>query len=432
MSGPKKNQEQQERPHMGQARLLGTVIVAGFWLSTGALAQESRPTSALEAAAAVSLGGPASTQAQLEQDRVRRLQDSRWPGLDAALDPLEASRQRFAERTGLNLSFDYQAYYQSATESLTDIDEAALGQARILGQWTLLNRGGENPGQLVFTLENRHLLGTDIAPSGLAGEIGYAGVTATTFSDTDTTLSVAYWSQTLAGGKAGFVAGRIDPGDYSDILGYVNPRTTFSNFSILFSPVLPIPDPGFGIAGGGFLTDQIYALGVLSDANGSLTDVEWFPGGPEFYKYAEIGWTPERSKRFLTNVHLGVFHVDERTEAGVPESYGAILSANHTINEEFMIYGRLGWSEGEAPIARRAANAGLLWRPDLYDDLFGFGATVADPVDETLDTQTTMEAFYRLDLSDNVALTADVQHMINPGFNDQDTTVFGLRLRINL
>ncbi|WP_068316513.1 carbohydrate porin [Aliiruegeria sabulilitoris] len=417
---------------MGQARLLGTVIFAGFCVSTGAIAQDSGSLAPLEAAATASLGGPASTQAQLEQDRVRRLQASRWPGLDAALDPLEASRQSFAERTGLNLSFDYQAYYQSATEGLTDIDEAALGQARILGQWTLLNRGGENPGQLVFTLENRHLLGTDIAPGGLAGEIGYAGVTATTFSDTDTTLSVAYWSQTLAGGKAGFVAGRIDPGDYSDILGYVNPRTTFSNFSILFSPVLPIPDPGFGIAGGGYLTDQIYALGVLSDANGSLTDVEWFPGGSEFYKYAEIGWTPERSKRFLTNVHLGVFHVDERTETGVPESYGAILSANHTINEELMIYGRLGWSEGDAPIARRAANAGFMWRPGLYDDLFGFGATVADPVDETLDTQTTMEAFYRLDLSDNVALTADVQHMINPGFNDQDPTVFGLRLRINL
>lgn len=432
MNSPKMILRQQERIHMAQARIPGAVIIVGFCISTAADAQESRPLAPLEAAATASLGGPASTQAQLEQDRVRRLQNSRWPGLDGALDPLETARQNYAERTGLSLSFDYQAYYQTATDSLSDVDEAALGQARILGTWALLNRDGKNPGQFVFTLENRHLLGTDIAPSGLAGEIGYIGVTATTFSDTDTTLTVAYWSQTLADGRAGFVAGRIDPGDYSDILGYVNPRTTFSNFSILFSPVLPIPDPGFGIAGGGFLTDQVYALGVLSDANGSMTDVEWFPGGSEFYKYAELGWTPDPSKRYLTNVHLGAFHVDERTEAGVPESYGAILSANHTFNEKLMIYGRLGWSDGDAPIARRAANAGLMWRPELYDDLFGFGATLADPVDETLDLQTTLEAFYRLDLSDNLALTADVQHMINPGFNDQDPTVFGLRLRLNL
>ena len=413
------------------AKLLIAVIVGSLWVSTGAIAQESRPQAPLEAAATASLGGPASTQAQLEQDRIRRLQDSRWPGLDAALDPLEASRQRFAERTGLHLSFDYQAYYQSATESISDINEAALGQARILGQWTLFNRGGENPGQLVFTLENRHLLGTDIAPSGLAGEIGYVGVTATTFSDTGSTLSIAYWAQTLASGRAGFVAGRLDPGDYSDILGYVNPRTTFSNFSILFSPVLPIPDAGLGIAGGGYLTDQIYALGILADANGSLTDVEWFPGGSEFYKYAEIGWTPERSRRFLTNIHLGAFQVDERIEAGVQESRGLTLSANHMIIEELMIYGRLGWSDGDAPIARSAVNAGLLWRPGLYDDLFGLGATVADPVDPTLGTQTTIEAFYRLDLAENAALTIDVQHLINPGFNDRDPTVFGVRLRVN-
>ncbi len=244
--------------------------------------------------------------------------------------------------------------------------------------------------------------------------------------------SVAYWAQALAGGRAGFVAGRIDPGDYSDILGYVNPRTTFSNYSILFSPVLPIPDPGFGIAGGGFLTDQVYALGLVSDANGSLTDIDWFPGGSEFFTYGEIGWTPEPSKRYLTNVHLGVFHVDERTDAGVPSAKGAMLSANHTFENELMVFGRLGWSDGTAPIANRAVNAGVLWRPGFYDDLFGFGITVADRSDNALDTQTTVEAFYRFDVSDNIAITGDLQHINNPGFSDDDPWIIGLRVRINL
>nr|WP_286193931.1 carbohydrate porin [Tropicibacter sp. R16_0] len=302
----------------------------------------------------------------------------------------------------------------------------------MLGNWELLNRGGDNSGSFVFILENRHRLGQPIAPSALAGEIGYVGATGVTFSDTDTTLSVAYWSQSLAGGRAGFVAGRIDPGDYSDILGYVNPRTTFSNYSILFSPVLPIPDPGFGVAAGGFLTDQIYALGLVSDANGSLTDIDWFPSGSEFYKYGEIGWTPAPSKRYLTNVHLGLYHVDERTDAGVPSAKGAILSANHTFDNDLMLFGRLGWSEGTAPIARRAVNAGLLWRPGFYDDLFGFGVTIADPSDSTLNTQTTWEAFYRFDLSDNIAITTDLQHINNSGFNNVDPWIVGLRFRINL
>ncbi|WP_171728259.1 carbohydrate porin [Ruegeria sp. HKCCD7296] len=419
---------------VAMARLKQTMSVcAGVAaIASGAAAQENSTVRQLEAAATASLGGPASAQAQLEQDRLRRLENSRLPGLDRFFDPFEQSREAFAKRTGLNLSFDYQALYQKSSDSLSGTDEAASGQARIIGNWALFNRGSENAGSFVFILENRHRLGTDIAPGGLAGEIGYLGVTATTFSDTDSTLSVAYWSQALSGIDGGFVAGRIDPGDYSDILGYVNPRTTFSNFSILFSPVLPIPDPGFGIAGGGYFTDQIYALGVVSDANGSLTDIDWFPGGSEFFTYGEIGWTPARDQRYLTNVHLGVFHVDDREDAGVPSSHGAMLSGNVTLDESVMLFGRLGWSDGEAPIARRAVNAGVMWRPGFYDDLFGFGVTVADPTDQSLDTQTTVEAFYRLDISDNLALTADVQYLNNPGFSDDDPLVFGLRLRFNL
>lgn len=417
---------------------LASLVSLLFALSASvALAQsgDDQPRSAdgLRAAAAASVGGPASAQAQLESDRVRREQDSRWPSLDRAFDPLEASRLNLKERSGLNLSFDYQALYQYSTDSLTDVDESALGQARLLGNWELLNRVSKNPGNLVFILEHRHRLGQPIAPAALAGEIGYAGITATTFSDTDSSLSVAYWSQTLAEGLAGIVAGRIDPGDYSTILGYVNPRTTFSNYSILFSPVLPLPDPGFGIGGGGYLTDQIYIKGMVSDANGSLTEVEWFPGGSELYTYGEIGWTPSRSERFLTNVHLGVFHIDEREDAGVPSTEGAVLSANLTIDEKLMLFGRLGWSDGSAAtFAERAVNAGLLWAPGFYDDLIGFGVTVSDLPDSSLDRQTTVEAFYRLDISDNLALTADIQYLNNPGFNENDPWVFGLRLRFNL
>nr|WP_256369130.1 carbohydrate porin [Ruegeria sp. HKCCD7319] len=109
-----------------------------------------------------------------------------------------------------------------------------------------------------------------------------------------------------------------------------------------------------------------------------------------------------------------------------------MLSGNVTLDESVMLFGRLGWSDGEAPIARRAVNAGVMWRPGFYDDLFGFGVTVADPTDQSLDTQTTVEAFYRLDISDNLALTADVQYLNNPGFSDDDPLVFGLRLRFNL
>ena len=75
---------------------------------------------------------------------------------------------------------------------------------------------------------------------------------------------------------------------------------------------------------------------------------------------------------------------------------------------------------------------GLIWRPGFYDDLIGVAVTWAEPVTAGLKNQTSFEAFYRLDVSDNLALTADVQYLNNPGFNANDPLVLGLRLRFNL
>lgn len=399
---------------------------------TTVASQETGARQRLEAAAKTSIGGPATAEAQQEQDRLRREQTSRLPGFDRIIDPVEAWKERLRRDSGLALSFDYQALYQRSDSTVTGVDEGAAGQARILGTWTLADREGDNPGSFVFILENRHQLGLDQTPAGLAGEIGYAGLTGLTFGDNGTVLSVAYWSQAILGGRGGIVAGRIDPGDYTDILGYVNPRTGFQNFAINYNPVLTIPDPGFGIGGGAYLTDQVYVLGVVSDANGSLKDVRWFPGGAEFYKYAQIGWTPARNQRYLTNVHLGAYHIDAREDKGLGSSSGVVLSGNYTFENDLMIFGRLGWSDGNDPIAKRGATAGLIWRPGFYDDLIGIAATWAEPVTASLQNQTTFEAFYRLDVSDNLALTADVQYLKNPGFNREDPLVFGIRLRLNL
>jgi porin len=388
----------------------------------------------LEAAADASLGGPQSASAQLEEDRVRRQEASRMPGLDALFDPFEVAKEQLREETGLNIGLDYQIVYQHSSTSLTGSGEGAAGHARMIGNWTLFNRDGANPGSLVFILENRHKLGTQTTPASLAGEIGYIGLTSTTFSDTGNSLSVAHWAQSISGGRGGFVAGRIDPTDYTDILGYVNPRTTFMNLAVLFNPVIPLPDPGFGIGGGWFLSDQVYALGVLSDANGSLTDVNWFPGGSELYKYAEIGWTPAKDQRYLTNIHISGFHQDKRKEAAVSESYGVLVSGNVTFENGLMLFGRIGFSKGTAPIAKAAGTVGFMWRPGFYDDLLGVAVNVAQPVNNALDVQTSFEAFYRFDASDNLAISADVQWLLNPALNSAKTSVgvFGLRARMNM
>ena len=86
-----------------------TALIAS--LASAASSQESSPRDRLEAAATTSIGGPASAEAQQEQDRLRRLQTSRWPGFDRTIDPAESWKEQLRKDTGLTLSFDYQALY---------------------------------------------------------------------------------------------------------------------------------------------------------------------------------------------------------------------------------------------------------------------------------------------------------------------------------
>jgi porin len=380
------------------------------------------------------LGGPQSAGAQLEEDAVKRETTSRRPGVDALFQPAEDALARLKEKTGLQIGFDYQGVWQGASDSLTDNDEASAGHVRMIGKWQLVGRGTKNPGSLSFILEQRHELWDELTPGQLAGDIGYLGVTGTAFSDSGGHLTVAYWEQALAEGRAGFVAGRIDPTDYTDILGYANQRTTFLNLSSLINPTVGAPDPGFGFGAGGLLTDQVYTLGVISDANGSLKDVHWFPGGDELYTYGELGWTPSRGQRYTTNVHVGAWHVDKREDAGVPESHGVVASANVTLRDVFMPFVRAGWSDGAAPLFNTHYSGGFLYYFPQYSDLIGFSAAYDEPSASGLRNQTTLEAFYRYQFSDNVAITANAQLLIDPALHPSEDkiTVFGVRARFNM
>jgi len=56
--------------------------------------------------------------------------------------------------------------------------------------------------------------------------------------------------------------------------------TTFWNLSSLVNASIALPDPGAGLRTGGYVNDQIYELGLISDANGSLTVPFFSPVAP--------------------------------------------------------------------------------------------------------------------------------------------------------
>ena len=381
--------------------------------------------------------GPGSTVRQLSEDDEEKTPALRWPFFDEALEPWFEGKKRLNEKHGLQLGLAYTITAQKASASLTDEDTGSTGILRLSGRWNALNRGDSNAGSLVFSIDNRHKIG-NVAAADLANEIGYIGPTAVLFSDAGTVLVDFNWQQFVNDGDSGFLAGRYDPSDYLNILGYANPWTAFQNLNVLLDSSVAYPDVGLGAGFGHWFSDNWYGLGGFNDANGKLDETRVFDNGSEFFKFAEVGWTPARDLRYLSNIHLSYWAVDEREDDGLDDTYGLLFGANYTHDETWMVFGRYGWSDVDAPndpqIYERSVTVGTIYYVARRTDLAGFAVNHGELAAPGLDSQTTAELFYRLQLARNLAITPSVQLLYDPALNDEEDriTLFGLRLRATL
>lgn len=379
-------------------------------------------------------GPTSSIPAQLEEDDRVKNPVIRYASVDGGLKPWFDKKKELNEFLGFKLGLDFNTMYQSTNDSLTDEDRFWSGIARVYGTWTVLNKGQKAKGSLVWSLEHRHNIHYLLTPGDVAGQIGYIGLTGTNFSDAGAILGNLYWQQYFADGNGGIVAGRFDPNDFMDVLGYFNPYTTFSNLAVGTNESIALPDFSWGVGAGLWFTDRVYLLGSVSDANGTVTNEKFFEGGSELFSQAEIGWSPGKDERYYTNIHLTLWHVDERKDLGIESSRGIAIGANKTWNETWMVFARVGWSEGSAPISNQAYTIGLGRLFRQWSDVLGIGINWGDPPDKSLARQTTAEFFYRMQLSEQWQLTPSVQYIKNPALNDETNSVwlFGLRMRLTL
>ena len=254
------------------------------------------------------------------------------------------------------------------------------------------------------------------------------------FSDIGWALVDLNWQQYLNDGRTGVIFGRYDPNDYLDVLGYGNPWTAFQNLAILFNTSIALPDASIGFGAGHWFTDQWYGLATINDANGVVSEIDFFDGGAEFYSSAEVGWALSRNDRYTHNVHLTGWHADNRDDAGVPESWGFTTGMNWTFDNTWMPFFRAGWSDGEAPLMNATATLGLLHYRANRSDLVGFAGNWGDPADDALDDQYTAELFYRFQIAQNLAITPHVQLIVDPALNPDEDYIWigGLRMRLTL
>ena len=377
-------------------------------------------------------GGPSSPEGQFEDARRSREPAFRFPKFYGFFQPWRDWKQGQEDKHSILITGHYASLYQGASDALTDDDEASSGVFRINTKWTLTGRGSNTPGALIFTLDHRHAY-RDVPPSGMAGELGYIGMIGTMFNDAGGVVANLNWQQSLNDGNSGLVIGRYDPSDYMNALGNSDPWSSFSNIALLLDPSVAFADASWGIGGGHWVTDQFYVQGGINDANGLLTDdLEFFDGGSEFYTWAHLGWTPSKADRYTKNIHLALWHVDEREDAGIDSAKGATFAASWLVGDKWMPYIRAGWSEGNAPIYNRSATLGVTRNFQYRSDVAGIGINWGDPPDDSLRDQTTVEAFWKIQFAQNLAVTPSVQWLKDPALNSEENNIWLVALRTRL
>jgi len=377
----------------------------------------------------------------------------RWGGPNAVenqlRDDAEADRPTLFERWfewkdglteqhGFSFGVDYSAVGLGADSSLDD-DRAAGGMIRFYGTWDLVGRGTKNTGAFIWKAEHRHAY-IDVAPSGFGFNLGYIGLIEPPFSDQGLRLTNLYWRQRLAGGRVTLLGGYVDATDYLDVYALASPWTGFLNFAFSTgTTTLAVPEVGFGLAAGAMLSDSVFLIGGIADLNSDPTDpwqtVDSFFTEHEYFKHVEIGWTPSQDQIYLDNVHLTLWHADEREKAAQPSGWGANVSWTTYLAGTWLPFVRAGYAEDGGSLTQKSVSVGFGYQPNPGKNLLGLGLNWGQPNEDTwgpgLRDQYTAELFYRWQISKAIAVTPDLQYIRNPALDPDANSiwVFGLRVR---
>ena len=275
-------------------------------------------------------------------------------------------------------------------------------------------------------------MGSAITPFDLGFEAGSILPTGTFFNEFDFGVTNLYWKQYACEGDVVFAVGSIDVTDFIDVYALINPLTHFINLAFSTNPTIAVPNQGLGAAVGAMLTKHIYIQGGLADANGqpTRTGFDTFFDDAEYFTYAEIGLKSSQDRLFLDNIHVTLWHIDAREVAGTPEGYGVTFTAQKFVREKWLPFFRLGYSDGDAALMQTTFSTGLgLQRQNR--DVFGLGVSWGSPADGSLRDQFTSEAFYRLQMTQFLAVTPDIQLIVDPALNPGEDVLafFGVRLR---
>jgi porin len=351
-----------------------------------------------------------------------------------------AWKARLKKNYGLNFGGDYSSVYLSARESAGE-ENAFGGMYRFYGSWEPISDGSGNSGALIFKVEHRHAYGSEVPPGSFGFETGYIGLYEPPFSDQQTRLTNLYWRQRIKGGDMVIIGGFVDSTDYMDVYMLASPWTGFYNFAFSTGvATIPVPNEGLGLGLGGYLNDNFYIIAGIADSNSDPhrpgDGFDTFFNDHEYFSHIELGWNKSRDTAFLNNIHLTLWHADEREESATPDGWGAVVSWSQSINEHWMPFVRAGYAEDGGALLEKSISAGFGYQKVTGGNQIGLAFNWGEPMESTwgpdLPEQKSFELFYRIQVFKELAITPDIQYIVDPALNLQEDSMWVAGLRVRL
>jgi len=389
------------------------------------------------------IDNPGSIAEQFRRDRASKDYLFQFPGANLVLEPWNDFRARLGEKYGFRPSFSFTHLYQWASDTVgpnTEDDGSGL-EVNIDATWDFWGRETDSPSTAGFEFLYRDKAGTDIPPVALFTQTGGLYPSTVAFGEVDPTLG-QLWLQQIYKKKVGVRVGKYFPISAYDFFPLKNFRTDFLDGIHGANLVIPLPDRGLGAFAMFRPRPNIYLRAGVHDANANAEKAGFkslFDEG-ELFKIFEVGVDPGLAERQPGrpppgDIHVTFWHQDERDRDNVNDGWGFVLSGSQRFGR-FLPFLRYGYAEsdsrGPAPI-EQMVNGGL-----AIDDIFGqskdrigIGLTWSRPSNGSLDDQGAIDAFYRVQVTPEIALTPTLQIVIDPVRNpDQDAVwVLGIRSR---
>lgn len=367
------------------------------------------------------------------------------------IEPWFDAKKKLNKATRLQLGLNYTAMILGASHTITEGNQknATSGVLDATLKWSFINhKKGKNIGMIILSTDWRHKYYGEVTPEGLNLETGSGLSAAMDFTEWDYRVFELYYQQTMFSKRATLVFGKIDLAGWfaSNSLGH--PFLHFSDMAFTSNPAINWTSSGLGVAAGGWL-DEKKRFGLLagfSDVAGDdFSEPRFLNFGAglwsqaKFLKMVEFVYAPEVSGYLFDRLSLTYWHSDEVLVSDnsyyiSPSSQGVSLQGSWIFDNKYAPSVSVAFSDGKGTALLSIFNISLMngWRFQSHD-LLGVGLNYTRST-LTNSEQFLTEVFYRLTITQTLAITPMVKMVINPVLNTNTDVLFyyGLRGRISL